>query len=277
MRKRVLGRFLRHNLALIGLFIVGSVIVAAVLAPVIAPYDYRHIDAPSRLSAPSSQYLLGTDNLGRDLLTRIIFGARISLLIAFGATFMAVLIGIGIGGASGALGGWTETVLMRFTDIILCIPRFFLVLVISAVVGPSTFNTFLILGVTGWPTAARIVRGEILALKESDYVTAAHAMGCSQARVLFKHLLPNVIPSLIVFATLFAANMIIYEATLSFLGLGAQPPYPSWGNMLSAGRDSIYLAWWMSTFPGIAIFMTVLGLNFLGDGLRDALDPKTSE
>ncbi len=264
-------------MAVIGFVLVATVVLLAVFSTWVTPYDYRVTNARNRLQPPSASHLIGTDHLGRDLLTRVIHGGRISLQIGLFAVLIATGVGAFVGLVSGYFGGRLDSALMRMTDVFMSIPGFYLILLITGVFGASTRNTMLVIGFVGWPMCARIVRGETLSLKNSEFISAAVSQGASSVRIIIRHVLPNVVAPLVVFATLFAAHAIITEAGLSFLGLGAQPPEPSWGNILSEGRGVIYMAWWVATFPGIMILMTVLGLNFMGDGLRDALDPKLGE
>lgn len=252
-------------------------IVTAVLAPLLAPYSPDAQDITRRfappLSAPDGQLLLlGADALGRDILSRIIFGSQISLIVGIGA----VLVQGGLGVFLGLLAGYyprLDNVIMRVADVQLGVPFFVLALAVIAVLGPGLNNIILVLGVTGWVLYARVVRGEVLSIRRREYIEAARVIGSADARILVRHILPNVTSSIIVIATLEVARMIIAEASLSFLGLGVQPPTPTWGGMVADGRNYVAVAWWVSTFPGLAILLTVLGINLLGDWLRDTLDP----
>jgi peptide/nickel transport system permease protein len=226
------------------------------------------------LEPPSGAHPLGTDDLGRDVLARMLHGARISLSVGFVAESIAIGIGLVIGLLAGYYGGKVDSLLMRFVDIMLCFPTFFLILAVIAFIGPSIWNIMFIIGVTGWMGVARLVRAETLSLKERDFVAAARAQGAGTARILFRHILPNTLAPVLVAATLGVAGAILVESGLSFLGIGVQPPTPSWGNILTAGKDNIEFAWWLSLFPGLAIFLTVLGYNLLGEGIRDAVDPR---
>lgn len=219
-------------------------------------------------------HMLGTDSLGRDILARIIYGARISLLVGVSAVTMSGSIGVTLGLVAGYFRGRWDSIIMRLADVQLAVPTMVLALVAMAVVGPGLRNLIIILGVTGWVGYARVVRGEVLSIREKEFVEAARAIGASHGRILLLHLLPNVAASIIVISSLRVAGMILVEASLSFLGLGVQPPTPTWGGMVAEGRDLVYRAWWVSTFPGIAIFIVVLGINLLGDWLRDVLDPR---
>jgi peptide/nickel transport system permease protein len=248
--------------------------VVAALAPLLAPYDPSHIEISKILLPPSADHPLGTDQLGRDVLSRMIFGARISLLVGFVAVGIATAIGIVIGAAAGYYGGWIDAFLMRLVDIVLTIPTFFLILAVIAIMEPSLFNIMWVIGVTSWMGVARLVRGQFLALKQIDYVQAARALGANDPRIIFRHILPNALSPVYVSTILGIAGAILTESSLSFLGLGVQPPTPSWGSILTAGKDNIQIAWWLSVFPGIAILITVLGYNLLGEGLQDALNPR---
>lgn len=239
--------------------------------------DPAAIDITLALLPPSWEHPLGTDDLGRDVLARILYGARISLLVGFVAVGIATLIGIVLGALAGYYGRWTDSIIMRFVDIMLCFPTFFLILAVIAFLEPSIWNIMIIIGLTGWMGVARLVRAEFLSLRERDFVQAARALGASDGRIIFRHLLPNALSPVLVSATLGVAGAILTESALSFLGIGVQPPTPSWGNMLIAGKQTLGTAWWLSVFPGLAILFTVLGYNLLGEGIRDALDPRLKE
>jgi peptide/nickel transport system permease protein len=249
-------------------------IAIAVFAPAIAPHDPAAQDLSLRLKPPSLQFPIGTDQYGRDLLSRLIYGTTISLSVAVVA--VAILIGVGtlLGGIAGYFGGPVDMLIMRFVDVMLSLPNFFLLVAIVALFGPSLVTTMLVIGLTSWMGTARLVRGQFLQLRGQEYIHAARAAGASDARVIGRHLLPNTLPIIIVQASLFTSYAILIEASLSFLGLGAQPPTPSWGNMLNEGKAFMRSAWWVMTFPGVAIFVTVLAFNLLGDGLREVLDPR---
>jgi len=275
---RLLAARLRANrLAMAGLVLVALLAAAALAAPLVAPHDPTAIDARMILVAPSAEHLLGTDDLGRDVLSRMIYGARISLAVGFVSVGIAVLIGTSLGACAGYFGGLVDAVVMRFVDIMLCFPSTFLILAVIAFVGPSIWNVMFVIGVTGWMGVCRLVRAEFLSLRERDFVVAARALGAGDARLIFRHILPNAMAPVLVAAVLGVAGAILTESGLSFLGLGVQPPTPSWGNILTAGKDNIDVAWWLSFFPGLAITLTMLGYNMLGEGLRDALDPRLSE
>ncbi len=275
---RVIGkRFSRNRLAVIGSIAVFSLLVIALFAPLIAPYDPTTIDVHNVLSPPSRAHPLGTDELGRDVLSRIIWGSRVSLRVGFVAVGIAIMIGTVIGATAGFYGGRVDAVLMRFVDIMLAFPTFFLILAVIAIVEPSIFTIMVVIGLTSWMDVARLVRAEFLTLKERDFVAAARALGVSDIRLIFRHILPNALSPVFVAATFGIAGAILVESSLSFLGLGVQPPTPSWGNILTAGKDNIEVAWWLSLYPGLAILITVLSYNLVGEGLRDALDPRLWE
>lgn len=268
--------FKKSKIALSGLVILVLMYAIALLAPLLAPYDpiaQTDIVATSFM-APNGEHWLGTDRFGRDILSRILYGARISLAIGFIATLISVTLGTMLGAIAGYFGGKIDAVLMRFTDMVLAFPRLVLLIMIVALFQPSILVIIVVLGLTQWPGTSRIVRGDVLSLREREYIQAAHALGMGKARIIFRHLIPNVLAPVIVTATLGIGNTIVMEAGLSFLGLGVQAPTPSWGSMVSEGRDSLLNAWWVATFPGLTIVMTVLAFNLVGDGLRDALDPR---
>jgi len=248
--------------------------IVSILAPWIAPYDPNQMNLQNVLVPPSGAHLFGTDQLGRDVLSRMIWGARISLKVGFVATGIAILIGTILGAVSGYYGRWIDAVIMRFVDIMLCFPAFFLILAVIALLEPSIWNIMMIIGLTGWMGITRLVRADFTSLKERDFVLAARAIGASDLRIIFIHVLPNAMASVLVAATLGVAGAILTESALSFLGIGVQPPTPSWGNILTAGKDNIDIAWWLSLYPGMAILVTVLGYNLLGEGIRDSLDPR---
>ena len=270
-------RFSRNPLALAGAAVILFLCVVAVFAPFIAPHNPYSIHTSDILMPPSGAHLFGTDDLGRDVFSRMIYSARISLLVGFVAVGIATVIGIIIGALAGYYGGWVDGVLMRFTDIMLCFPTIFLILAVIAILGPSILNIMVIIGITSWMGVGRLVRAEFLTLKERDFVMASRAVGAKDMRIIFRHILPNAMAPVLVSAVLGIGGAILVESSLSFLGLGVQPPTPSWGNMLTAGKDNIEIAWWLSLFPGMAILTTVLGYNLLGEGLQDALNPRLKE
>jgi ABC-type dipeptide/oligopeptide/nickel transport system permease subunit len=269
-------RFRRDGLAMAGLVLIAVLALLAVLAPAVAPYDpiaQDDIVATSFL-APSLAHPMGTDLFGRDVLSRIIYGARISLTIGFLAVGLSITLGTLLGAVAGYFGGWVDTIVMRFTDTVLSFPRLILLILIVALFTPSVLLIILVLGLTQWPGTARVVRGEVLSLREREFVQAARALGFGRARIILRHIVPNVLAPVIVAETLGIGNTIVLEAGLSFLGLGVQPPTPSWGSMVAEGRQNLIGAWWVATFPGLTIVFTVLAFNLVGDGLRDALDPR---
>jgi len=267
-------RLLRNFAFTSGLLLTVVLVLVALAAPLLSPFDPNVQDTSRRLEGPSRQHLLGLDDLGRDVLSRIIWGARVSLRVGFSVVVLAALIGITLGAISGYFGGLVDTAVMRFTDILLAFPGILLAIALVAVLGPKLNNVILALATIGWVSYARLVRGQVLKVREMEYVTAAKALGARSPRVIVLHVLPNVMNPVIVMATLGLAGAILAEAALSFLGLGVQPPTPSWGAMLTAGRRYLGLANHLAIFPGAAIMLAVMGLNFLGDGLIDALDPK---
>jgi peptide/nickel transport system permease protein len=269
-----LRRFFRDKLAMAGLAVVLVFFVLSVLASAIAPYDPGRIDVDNVLSPPSAKHLLGTDDLGRDVFSRMVYGSGISLKVGFVAVGIAVFIGIILGAISGYYGGLIDVIVMRLVDIMLCFPSFFLILSVIAFLEPSIFNIMAVIGLTSWMGITRLVRAEFLSLKERDFVLAERAIGAGSPRIIFLHILPNALAPVLVSATLGIASAVLTESALSFLGIGVQPPTPSWGNMLTQGKEVLGVAWWMSVFPGIAILMTVLGYNLLGEGIRDAIDPR---
>lgn len=281
--KRLGKRLLQSKTGMVGLIIVVGVILMAILAPLLTDNDPAKTDVINRLIPPfwleggNTEFLLGTDNLGRDILSLIIYGSRISLLIGISAVLLAGAIGMALGLIAGYYGKVWDFIIMRTVDSLLAIPNILFMLIILAVMGPSLITLILVLGGTSWVVYARMVRSETLSIKERDYVRSAKAIGAKDFRIIMKYILPNVLSSFIVIATLNVATTIILEASLSFLGLGIQPPDVSWGLMLSDGREYIATSWWVATFPGIAITVTVLGVIFLGDWLRDVLDPKIKD
>ncbi len=267
-------QFRRNHLAMVGGVVVVLLGLAAILAPVLAPYDPSAYDVKQILLSPSPAHWLGTDQIGRDVLSRMLYGARISMSVGFVSVGIAVVIGTLIGTLAAYYGGRTDELLMRFVDLMLNFPRFFLLLTLIAFLRPSIFVIMAVIGFTGWMGLARLVRSEILSLKEREFVLSARGLGARDRRIMFRHILPNSLVPILVSATLGVAGAILAESGLSFLGLGVQPPTPSWGNILIDGKANIEIAWWLSVFPGMAILVTVLAYNLLGEGLRDALDPR---
>ncbi len=268
--------FQRNHMAVVGAWVVVAAYLLAVMAPLLAPYDpsLQGDLVQMRLTGPSAAHPLGTDHFARDIFSRMLYGARVSLSIGFIAVAISATLGTLIGAVAGYLGGWVDSVLMRMVDVVISFPRLILLITIIAVFQPSIFLIVVVLGLTQWPGTARLVRGEVLSLREREFVQAAEVLGFSRIRILARHLIPNALVPVIVAATLGIGNTIVLEAGLSFLGLGVQPPTPSWGTMVADGRNFLTRAWWLSTFPGLAIVIVVLAFNLVGDGLRDALDPR---
>ncbi|SRR5579871_1677434 len=264
----------RNPLIFWGGALVALLVLTALVCQWIAPYDPDNQVLADRLLPPSWQHWMGTDQYGRDILSRMLYGSRISLAVGLVAVSIYVLIGTTVGSVAGYYGGWVDGLLMRVTDIFLCIPTFLLILMVIAFVGPSIINIMVVIGLTSWTDVARLVRGEVLALKEREFIQAARVIGMKDSRIILRHLLPNALGPVLVVATLGIGGAILVESALSYLGLGVQPPTPSWGNMLEEGKEHLTDAWWLITFPGLAIFLTVLGYNLLGEGLRDLLDPR---
>ncbi|MBU1208621.1 MAG: ABC transporter permease [Proteobacteria bacterium] len=281
--QKVLRKLLENKGAVFGLIMVLGVIFSAIFAPLISPHDPILQDVEKRLLPPWGQvgtdpnYLLGTDHLGRDIVSRLIYGARISIVVSVSAVVFSAFLGTIIGLFSGFYGGKIDSVFMRLADVQLAFPFILLAIAIIAVLGPNLQNIIIVMGITGWVIYARVVRAEVLSLREKEYVMAVRALGGSNGRIIFNHLLPNVVPPVIVIITLEMARMIIMEAALSFLGLGIQPPTPTWGGMLADGRVYLITSWWLATFPGLVIMLVVLGINLLGNWLRDMLDPRLTQ
>lgn len=272
----IVKRFWKHRLAVTGLFVMVLIVLAAIFAPIIAPKDpfqvYDQFSAP-----PSAEHWLGTDQVGRDIFARLVYASRVSMLVGLGAVLIYTAIGTILGALSGYFGGWIDILLMRVTDVFMSFPNLMIILVVVSILGPSLWNIIWILGLLGWPSVARLVRGSVLSLKNVDFVKSGVVLGYSTPRILFFHILPNAIAPILVHATFGIAAAIIIEASLSFLGMGVQPPTASWGNMLTEAQSLTVLTSqpWLWVPPGILIVIVVLSINFIGDGLRDALDPKT--
>jgi peptide/nickel transport system permease protein len=273
--RSLLKQALVNPLALAGFIIISLIFIFAIFAPVFAPYDPNAIDVKAILLAPSSTHWMGTDGLGRDVLSRMLFGGRISLLVGIVAVGIATAIGIFLGAIAGYYRGWVDTVIMRLVDVMLSIPTFFLILAVIAFLTPSIWNIMIVIGLTSWMGVTRLVRAEFLSLHGREFVLASRTLGAKDGRLIFKHLLPNSLTPIIVSSVLGIASAVLVESGLSFLGLGVQAPQASWGNILTDGKEYIQFAWWLSLFPGLAILITVLGYNLLGEGLRDALDPRS--
>jgi peptide/nickel transport system permease protein len=273
---RALRRFRKHRLAQFGLVMLIILGLAAIFAPIVSSYSFDAQDAAllGQPTAPNFKHLLGTDQLGRDNFTRILHGARVSLLVGLSSALIATFLGTLIGALAGFYGTWVDSVLMRFTDVVLSIPILPLVIALSGFLRPSLPLLVLIIGGLGWMGTARLVRGQFLSLRNADYVEASKALGGSNSRIMFRHILPNAIGPIVVSTTLAVGGAIILESALSFFGLGVQPPTPTWGNLLTGSSDFLETAPWLAAFPGLFILITVLSVNFLGDGLRDALDPR---
>jgi peptide/nickel transport system permease protein len=269
-------KFKQKRLAVLGAILVAGLLGLCLLAPLFTHAGPDVQDLTLRLHAPSASHWLGTDEFGRDVWARMLYGGRISLSVGLVAVAISLVIGIILGAIAGYFGGWVDQVIMRTVDIVLCIPTLFLILMLVVFIGPNLFNIMVIIGLTSWTDLSRLVRAEFLTLKTRDYILAAQSLGAKNPRIIFKHILPNALAPVFVSATFGVAGAILLESGLSFLGLGVQPPTPSWGNILTAGKDYITQAWWLTLFPGLAIFVTVLGYNLLGDGLRDILDPRLS-
>jgi peptide/nickel transport system permease protein len=267
-------RFVRHRLAVVGLFLLVILYGVAILAPVITPYDPNRINLLSRLESPSSEFWLGTDETGRDVLSRLMVGARVSLTIGLASTVVAIVVGSTVGALAGFIGGTVDSVLMRVVDAMLTIPTFFLALLVLSVFGSSFLNLILVIGLTGWMTVSRVVRSEVLRTKSEEFVQAAWSIGASPKQILMKHVFPQAIPSLIVAASLGVGEAIILESSLSYLGLGVQPPAATWGNMLSGSQSEIWNRPDLAIYPGLMILVSVVAFNFVGDALRDTLDPR---
>lgn len=266
-------RFKRNRLALVGAGIVSVLCVLALLAPVIAPYDPVEVNLDIQFDVPSLQHLFGADLYGRDLLSRVIYGARISLLIGFIPSAISMAIGAALGVLAAFYGKWVDAFIMRLADVVLAFPSIILAMVVTYTLGASLFTLFIALSVVGWASAARVVRSQALAIKETDFITASKSIGVGDARIMFRHIIPNCLAPILVLFTLNIPEAIMAEAGLSFLGVGAQPPTPSWGLMVNEAQQYVFSAPWASILPGVAILLTTLGFNFVGDGLRDAIDP----
>ena len=271
-----LRKLLKNRAAMFGVFILISLIILAILAPVISPYPYDYQNLELGASAPSSAYLLGTDTLGRDLLSRLLYGSRVSLMVGFVATAVALVIGVTWGIVSGYFGGKVDAVMMRIVDILYGLPFIIFIILLMVVFGRNIWLLFGAIGAVEWLTMARIIRGQVLSIKNQEYVLSAKAMGVSNFYMFRRHIFPNVLGPIAVYATLTITQVMLLEAFLSFLGLGIQPPMSSWGTLIRYGVESMEEYWWLLVFPGITFTITLFSLNFFGDGLRDALDPKTS-
>ena len=276
-RNTPLRRFLRNPRAVFGLLLLLFFIVIALFAPTIAPFEPDEQFVNDRLLPPNSTYLMGVDGLGRDVFSRALYSAQISIPIGIFAMLVSITVGVMIGLLSGYLGGWVDSVLMRLTDMLLAFPVFFLMLTITTLFGRTIPVLIIILGLTSWGVNARVVRGQVLALREKEFVEAARSLGASNYGIIWRHIFPNIVPLIIVDATLRVALVILIEGGLSFLGVGVQPPTPSWGSMVAEGGSLLRRAWWVSVFPGAFLFLCTISFNLVGDGLRDALDPRMKQ
>lgn len=275
--KIVWNKLKRNKLAVFGAVVLILLILLSVVAPIISPYGRDTVDLLNIESVPTAKHILGTDELGRDIFTRLIYGGQVSLSIGVFATLIQLVIGITLGAIAGYFGGITDKAIMRFVDIVMCFPFLVIAITIASILGPSIWNVMFVIGILGWPKIARIVRAEILSLKEREFIEAAKALGLDSKDIILKHVIHNIYAPIIVYGTLGIAQGILSEASLSFLGLGVKQPQPSWGNMLSSAQNMRILQseWWLWIPPGLMVFLTIISINFLGDGLRDALDPKT--
>jgi peptide/nickel transport system permease protein len=272
--KRFLKRFARNKRALAGFLVILGLFAVSLLAGVLAPKDPDRPDLKARLRPPGPDHILGTDALGRDVLSRLIWGSRVSLKVGLVSVGLATAIGLFFGALAGYYGGLVDGLVMRFCDLMLCFPTMFLILAVISLLEPSIWNVMAVIGLTGWMGVARLVRAEFISLKSRDFVLAARALGASDVRLILRHMLPNSLAPVLVSATLGVAGAILLESGLSFLGLGVQPPTATWGVMLADGKDYLSRAWWLSFYPGLAILVTVLSYNLVGEGLRDAIDPR---
>lgn len=270
---RTWRELMRHPSAVVGGSMIATLLLVALIGPLIAPHDPLAMDLVNRFQQPSLMHPFGTDEFGRDVFSRVIYGARISLQVGIVAVGIAGTLGCLLGLVTGYLGGWLDTAGQWVIDVLLAFPGLLLALAITAVLGPGLLNVIIAVGIGALPTYARVMRGQVLALKQEEFIVAARVTGCSTTRILFRHLFPNTLSPIIVLASLGFASAVLAGAALSFIGMGAQPPTPEWGAMLASGREYLRRQWWIATFPGLAIAFTVLGFNLLGDGLRDALDP----
>ncbi|WP_421900603.1 ABC transporter permease [Maridesulfovibrio sp.] len=267
----------RYGLLYLGLFLVGTVSLAAIFAPLLTPYDPNTLNVDHLLQGPSATHFFGTDALGRDVFARMLYGGRVSLWVGFVAVGISTAIGLALGLAAGYFGGLVDEIIMRGVDVMLCFPSFFLILAVIAFLEPGLTNIMIVIGFTSWMGVARLVRAETLSLRKRDFVQASRLAGAGPIRIMLTHILPNAITPVLVSATLGVAGAILVESSLSFLGLGVQPPDPSWGNLLMDGKEVLEIAPWLSIFPGMAILLTVLGYNLLGEALRDILDPRLKQ
>ncbi len=270
------SRFSKNRMAVCGLVVVLLFFAMALLAPWISRYSPTTYDLDATLLPPSAAHWLGTDEEGRDIWARMVYGSQISLTVGFLSVAIYIAIGIFFGALAGYFGGWIDVAVSRLIEIMICFPAFFLILAVLAFVGPSLINIMIVIGLTSWPGIARLVRGEFLKLRRQEFVLSSQVVGGSTGRIIFRHILPNSLAPVLVSATFGIASSILVESSLSFLGFGVQPPTPSWGEILSQSRDFIDIAWWLAFFPGLAIFLSITAYNLLGEGIRDAIDPRHS-
>jgi peptide/nickel transport system permease protein len=275
-RRRGLKAFLRHRLAVAGSVVFLLITLAAIFAPLVATHDPNHIDLLASAQGPSREHWLGTDDIGRDVYSRLVYGARVSLSVGLVSVTIYTVIGMALGAIAGYFGGFVESLIMRLTDTVMCFPTLVIIIAAVSILGPSIFNIMALIGLLSWPSICRLVRGQVLSLREREFVEAARACGASDARIITRHVLPNTVAPLTVAATFGVASAILTEAGLSFLGMGVQPPTPSWGNMINMAQSGTILQQmpWLWAPAGITIAIAVLSINFIGDGLRDALDPR---
>ena len=278
IKNRGLNRFKKNKLAMIGTVLILILVTFSIIAPLIISKDINKVDLMNISMSPSKEHILGTDEMGRDVFARLVYGGRVSLTVGMLGMLIQIFIGTTLGIIAGFYGGVVDSIIMRIVDVFMCFPFFVIAIAMAAILGPNIWNVIIIIGVLSWTGIARIVRAEILKLKKSEYIEAAHALGIKNIRILLKHLLPNIIPSVIVASTLSIASGILTEASLSFLGMGVKPPQPSWGNMLAAAQNmrTLQSEWWLWIPPGLCVFLTVMSINFMGDGMRDFLDPNVS-
>ena len=270
-------RFLKNKLAVFGLILTSLFFIVAFLAPHLTQYSPTAYDLDAVLKSPSALHWFGTDEEGRDVFARMIFGTRISLTVGFIAVGIYIVIGVILGALAGYFGGWVDIVISRLIEVMICFPTFFLILAVLAFIGRSLTNIMIVIGLTSWPGIARLVRGEFLRIRNQDFVLASKISGASSMRIIFKHILPNSLAPVLVSATFGVASAILIESSLSFIGFGVQPPTPTWGEILSQSRDFIDIAWWLAVFPGVAIFLSITAYNLVGEGLQKALNPKTTD
>ena len=270
---------LKNKSVVFGVIFLGFITVISIFGPLVMTKDRDQINTSIANKPPSLEHVLGTDDLGRDILVRLVYGGRVSLAVGIGATFISLTIGVFLGAIAGYFGGKIDLLIMILVDVFMCLPFFIIAIILASLIGPSMWNSVIIIGFLGWTTIAKIVRGQVLAIKEQQFIEAARCLGMDSMEIIFKHIIPNIISSIIVYATLGIAGAILAEAGLSYLGMGVKQPVPSWGNMLSIARNmkSLMRYWWQWAPPGIMVFLTILSINFIGDGLRDIINPRTKE